>query len=290
MSSSDHDLNLGRYEEKQELQQLNERVAAYIQAIRSKKDKATDENLFTVTNESLSQKLQTQKDFYEKEIFDLQNQLETLKIEKNQLGFFQIKYDTLNNEFEKRISDLNKKMKDQKEEFMKLQVEVSSKDMEIEKLKSQIIVPQSQLETCKLESEDLMKKLEQLEEKCSLLEKEKQMMEEHFIGFETRYSFDVQMYQQEISNLQDNLDKSRQLVLDLEGSLYDGKHNENMNEIIKQTREKSDLQIRRFIDESESKHQLDVSRLLRCNYSKKSTCIFYRFHKYNFKYKQINKS
>ena len=39
MSSSDHDLNLGRYEEKQELQQLNERVAAYIQAIRSKKDK-----------------------------------------------------------------------------------------------------------------------------------------------------------------------------------------------------------------------------------------------------------
>ena len=48
---------------------------------------------------------------------------------------------------------------------MKLQVEVSSKDMEIEKLKSQIIVPQSQLETCKLESEDLMKKLEQLEEK-----------------------------------------------------------------------------------------------------------------------------
>ena len=63
---------------------------------------------------------------------------------------------------------------------------------------------------------------------------------------------------QEIQNLQESLEKSRLLTLDLEDVAHRNKSN-SINVLMAQAREKSEAELRRYMQETEAKHNLNVN-------------------------------
>merc|ERR1739838_196801 len=251
-----------RLTEKSQLQELNERFSSYIKAIRTRREKENEFNIYGSTNENHEKKMENQKQFYENELYLMQNELQNLKLEKSDLEAVRLNYDVLSSEFEERISGLNDSLRKSNDQTMKLQVALSGKDLDVEKLRTQLTVPQSQVEILKIEMNDLLKRLAESEKRCTMHEQDKLTLEAQLADFQTRFSFDVQNYQQEIATLQERLGKSRDLTLELEQALYkSGQHDESINQLIQDTREKSEMELRRYMDQTEMKHNSNISEI-----------------------------
>ena len=66
-----------------------------------------------------------------------------------------------------------------------------------------------------------------------------------------------------MNELQGRLERSQQVVIELEESTRrSGQRDGEVAELLRRTREASELELKRYVDEAEAKHQLDVSNQL----------------------------
>jgi len=64
---------------------------------------------------------------------------------------------------------------------------------------------------------------------------------------------------QELNDLQERLERSQQVALELEeSSRRSGQRDSDIAEMIRKTREASEIELRRYMEETEAKHNLDV--------------------------------
>ena len=70
--------------------------------------------------------------------------------------------------------------------------------------------------------------------------------------------YDRSLISQEIRGLQESLEKSRLLTLELEDVAHRHK-TDATTKLVQQAREKSEAELRRYMQETEAKHNLNVS-------------------------------
>jgi len=247
--------SFGRLEEKLQLQQINDRLTSYVTAVNGSKNYACSE-------EDFNRRLDIYKKNYDKQVCDLQNEVQRLLSDNCLLQPFKLKFEVLETEFHQRVSLLNENLRKQNEVNTQLQVEISNKDVEIEKLKTQIHLPTCQLETMNIEMGELNKQLNFSETRISQLESHNQQMEDELFNSKSQISFDTQNHLREISELQSKLEKSRCLVISLEEKLQERSRDEELNiaAIQQQAKEGSDMQVKRFISEHENKMNSNFSK------------------------------
>ena len=65
---------------------------------------------------------------------------------------------------------------------------------------------------------------------------------------------------QEIDELHERLERSQQVILELEeNSRRSGQRDSDIAEMIRKTREATEIELKRYMEETEAKHNLDVS-------------------------------
>lgn len=71
-------------------------------------------------------------------------------------------------------------------------------------------------------------------------------------------------YFQEINDLHARMERSQQVILELEESTRkSGQRDSEVAEMMRKTREASEMELKRYIEEAEAKHHLDVSDIRR---------------------------
>jgi len=251
--------SLGRLEEKHQLQQINDRLNSYVRAVHGSNEKSKN---YVCSEEELNRRLDIHRKNYDKQLCELQNEVQRLVSENFLLHPFKLKFENLEIEFNQRMAVLNENLRKQNEVNTQLQIEISNKDVEIEKLKTEIHLPTSQLESVNIEIEELLKKLNYSETRLSQLENQNQQMEIELLNSQSQITFSTQNHIREVSELQSKLENSRGLVLSLEGKLDERNREEEFNiaAVQQQAKEGSAMQVKRFICEHENKMNNNLSK------------------------------
>ncbi|CAK8698618.1 unnamed protein product [Clavelina lepadiformis] len=258
----DSTLISGRIEEKAELQNLNQRFSIYINAMRRQREKKFNKVTNTVDEQKWRNEIENLQLRYEQQLSELRTQLEILQCEKNELEATRSKYDSMSSEFEGRFLSLNETVLKQTDQITKLQVALTNKELEVQQAQAQLTAPRTELEFYKLEKDDLKKRLAEAERRFQTGQKEKFDVQHQLNDYHTRCSHEMLISQQEISELHDRLENSRQLILELEETAQkSGQQNGHVSEMMREARKASEIELRRYMEEAEAKHQLNISEI-----------------------------
>ncbi|XP_076806540.1 uncharacterized protein LOC143450030 isoform X3 [Clavelina lepadiformis] len=259
---ADNTLISGRIEEKAELQNLNQRFSNYINVVRRQREKQFNKVTNTVDEQKWRNEIENLRLRYEQQLSEMRTQLEILQCEKNELEATRSKYDSMSSEFEGRFLSLNETVLKQTDQITKLQVALTNKELEVQQAQAQLTAPRTELESCKLERDDLKKRLAEAERRFQTGQKEIFDVQHQLNDYHTRCSHEMVISQQEISDLHNRLENSRQLILELEEtSPKSGQQNGHVSEMMRKARESSEIELRRYMEEAEAKHQLNISEI-----------------------------
>ncbi|XP_078486873.1 uncharacterized protein LOC100186516 isoform X2 [Ciona intestinalis] len=250
----------GRFEEKAQLQSLNQRFSNYVLAVRSRREQ--EEKANHGDESRWSEHLDQVRGLYEQQMNDLRAELEERNRRMNEMEASRTKYETASSEFERRVLSLNETVLNQNDEITKLQANLSNKEFELQQVQLQLTGPRTELETYKAEKSDLSKRLAESERRCMMEEKAKMDIQNELTNLHTRCSHELLVYQQEINNLNDRLERSRQLTLELEETARrSGRKDGEVSEMMRKAREASEMELRRYMQEAEAKHHLSISEI-----------------------------
>nr|CAB3263458.1 lamin-B2-like [Phallusia mammillata] len=259
-ADGDNPLVTGRLEEKSDLQNLNHRFSAYIQNVRSWRLKQQDSS--KPDDSHWTEQINSIRSMYENQLAELRSQLECANRDKNEIEASRAKYDSMSTELESRLLSLNETVLSQKDTMTRLQVQLSNKELELQQAQSNLTAPRTELESCRLERDDYKKRLVEAERRCLSEEKGKSEFQHQLSDLHSRCSHEILLYQQEVNDLHERLEKSRHLVLEMEeAARRSGQQSGDVALMMRNAREASEAELRRYMEEAEAKHNLSISEL-----------------------------
>ncbi|KAK3576197.1 hypothetical protein CHS0354_016020 [Potamilus streckersoni] len=253
-----------RLQEKEELQRLNDRFTSYIHKVRqtSEKGKQIDASVFIKSTKILEDEVRNIKHLYEKELDDIRLQLETAYREKNNLQLQVQKNQQASIDLESRLSVENDRNRRLTDEINTLQRKLTHMEAELLEVRSVTGQPKGDVESLRHEIDKLVRENQELKRRY---EKETLMLkdsEDRLQQIKKKMEFDEQVHSQQILELQDRLENSSATVISLESRLRDlSRTDDAIPEILKQVREASDLELKRFRIESEEQYNRNISAL-----------------------------
>ncbi|KAL3841700.1 hypothetical protein ACJMK2_019808 [Sinanodonta woodiana] len=257
-------VTMTRLQEKEELQRLNDRFTSYIHKVRqtSEKGKQIDASVFIKSTKILEDEVKNIKHLYEKELDDIRLQLEAAYREKNNLQLQVQKNQQASIDLESRLSVENDRNRRLTDEINTLQRKLTHMETELLEVRSVTGQPKGDVESLRHEIDKLVRENQELKRRY---EKETLMLrdsEDRFQQLRKKMEFDEQVHSQQILELQDRLENSSATVISLESRLRDlSRTDEAIPEILKQVREASDQELKRFRIESEEQYNRNISAL-----------------------------
>ncbi|XP_077967124.1 uncharacterized protein LOC120343340 isoform X2 [Styela clava] len=261
-AAGDTPLVSNRVSEKADLQNLNHRFASYIQSVRNAQERELQQrNLFAESRKQadIPDSIRLQ---YEQEIRELQAKLEEMSREKQELEMSRVKYETTTDEYENRIVSLNETVFAKQNELQRLHGALAAKDVELQEARADATQPRLALEGARMETDDLRKRLEESERRLLLEGNAKSDLQQRLSNIQNKMQQEVLLYQQEQTEMRNKLEKSHQLILQLEDKVRKaGQTDSSLADMMRKVREASEAELRRFMEETEAKYSLNIQEV-----------------------------
>ncbi|KAK7481494.1 hypothetical protein BaRGS_00027256 [Batillaria attramentaria] len=255
---------LSRTQEREELQRLNDRFAAYVQRVRllAEQNHQVDSSAILKSAKALEEENNNLKNLYEQELERLRKELENCVHDKTahdvQLNN-QLKY---NAEIQDRLSvevDKNNKLLDQINDYQR---RIGSLESEIQDLRIASSRPGQDIEQLKRNIENLTREAETWKHRYNHEQMARQEAENKIQQLMQKMDFDNKVYAEHSAELQSRIESSAATILSLEAKVRDlSKTDVSVSEMLKQVRETAEAELRKFQLESEEQYNRNLSVL-----------------------------
>ncbi|XP_050410944.1 uncharacterized protein LOC126825380 isoform X2 [Patella vulgata] len=258
------DYLVSRGYEREELKRINERFSTYIQHVRQLSDisNKVDSSAFLKSIKILEEEINSLKNLYENELDKLRSEIDDVNKEKNSCQLQYSKTVHTASELEDRLSvemDRNRKLND---ELNNYQRQIAGLESEVNDAKS--AANQSLVEMDKLQRnvENLTRENNTWKHRFEHEELARLEDQEKVQQLIQKIEFNDQVHTEQARELQERLESSADTILKLEAKIRDlGKSDTNVSEVLKQVREASDVELRKYQVESEEQQTRTMSIL-----------------------------
>ncbi|KAK0068347.1 lamin-B2-like isoform X1 [Biomphalaria pfeifferi] len=251
-----------RLQEKEELQHLNDRFLNYVGHIRqlSQQVNIHDSSAFIKSTQILEDEIVNLKSLYESEIEKLRSEVVEVLHEKHALHSQQNKQQQCIDELQQRLAIETEKNRNHLNEINALQKKIIEGEIQNAKLVSER--PEAKVEHLHRNIENLMREAEQWKHRYDYEKIARQEAEDKLQQNRKKIEFSEQVYKQQITDYQTRLDTATSTILSLEANVRDLSISDlSVADLLKQIRDTSELEMRKYQMESEEMFSRNLSIL-----------------------------
>ncbi|KAI8780563.1 lamin-B2 isoform X1, partial [Biomphalaria glabrata] len=251
-----------RLQEKEELQHLNDRFLNYVGHVRqlSQQVNIHDSSAFIKSTQILEDEIVNLKSLYESEIEKLRSEVVEVLHEKHALHSQQNKQQQCLDELQQRLAIETEKNRNHLDEINALQKKIIEGEIQNAKLVSER--PEAKVEHLHRNIENLMREAEQWKHRYDYEKIARQEAEDKLQQNRKKVEFSEQVYKQQITDYQTRLDTATSTILSLEANVRDLSISDlSVADLLKQIRDTSELEMRKYQMESEEMFSRNLSIL-----------------------------
>ncbi|BFZ16243.1 hypothetical protein BsWGS_19281 [Bradybaena similaris] len=253
-----------RTQEKEALQQVNDRLCSYIAHVRllNQHSNNVDSSTFLHSTKILEEEITNLKNMYEKELDALRKEIETGAIERSVLN-------VQNNKQQKYIGDLKDRLSVEMDKTSRLLDEINNLQRRIGNLEAavkdaQISAqrPQEEVEQLQSSVDNLARELDQWKHRYEQELVSNQKCEERLHQVLKKVEFSEQVHNQQIKDDQNRLDAAAATILSLEARVRDLNSTDmSVNEVVKRVRDTAEAELRQYQLKSEEQYITNLHAL-----------------------------
>ncbi|KAL5007318.1 hypothetical protein ScPMuIL_016124 [Solemya velum] len=254
--------SIARLQEKEELQQLNDRFLNYVQRVRQIGDNdQIDSSSVIKTARALEDEVTHIKSLYEKELENVRSELDRAVMERNKLQMHCNKNRQAMVDLEDRIAIETDKNKKLIEEINLTQQRMGQLEAELQKSRASAQT-MTDIQKLQRDVDSILRENQDLKRRYEKEQIARQEADEKVHQLSKSVEFSEQVHSQQSKDLHTRLEMATGTILELESRIRDvGKSDTNVSSVLKQIREASELELHKYKLESEGNYNRNIASL-----------------------------
>ncbi|XP_076450822.1 uncharacterized protein LOC143286862 isoform X2 [Babylonia areolata] len=255
---------LSRTQERAELQQLNDRFAAYVQRVRQLAEQShqVDSTAMLKSTKTLEVEIHNLKNMYEQELDKLRKEVEICSGERSSLHVQVNKQLQCSAELQDRLNVETAKNSKLQDEVNAYQSRVSGLEAEIQDLRIASTRPQADVDRLQRNIENQTREMETWRHRYEHEQVARQEAENKIQQLMQKYEFNDKVNNERVGELNTRIESSAATILSLEAKIRDlSKADISVSELLKQVRDSAEAELKKFQIESEEQYNRNLTAL-----------------------------